>query len=87
VESRNGVMELMRCVRCFDPMMIKKGGPVQVNVVVYAQGCVDPEILVTQDEDLARKVYLEHELELDMETDLITWQQLPITMPMQKQVL
>ena len=75
-----------RCVKCFDSMIIKEGGPVSVNVVVFAEGCVDPEILVTFDEDLAKKFYLEKEIELD-DDDLITWQMCSIKMPGEKQAL
>jgi len=85
-KSSGEFREVVRCSKCFDSMMIKTGGPVFVNVVVFAEGCVDPEILVTLDEDVARKFYLEKEVELD-EDDLITWQSVNITMPSEKQVL
>ncbi len=86
VEAPDSGMKLGRCSNCFDSMMIKTGGPVKLNVLVFAEGCVDPDILVTFDEDVARKWYLEKELKLT-EDDLLSWQDVSITMPMEKQVL
>jgi hypothetical protein len=72
---------VVRCHRCF--MKYSKRQPtseIKVNVVVFAQGCVDPEITVTFDEDYAQAVYLEHSVELH-DVDLLTWQECTITAP------
>ena len=47
----------------------------KLQVVVYAEDCIEPNIFVTPDVGLARWKYLERDENSD-DNDLITWQEI-----------
>lgn len=70
-----------QCFREVEEELVASG--LEVNVVFFAEGCVDPEILITMDEELARFTYLKHDRGATDE-DLITWMQVPIKMRLEE---
>jgi hypothetical protein len=67
------------CPKCFRELAGRvHDNHIKVHVVVFADRCVDPEIQVTFDEELARNTYLKHDRG-GTDEDLISWQEVPIS--------